>query len=232
MPALTLTAATREITGKKVKKLRREGLLPVSVYGKNIKSLSLSVPLKDFLRVYRESKETGLVELKYDGKSQHTLVSHVQIHPVTRQLLHAEFHAVKLTEKVKAAVPLVLAGDSPAVQNNLGILLQTLNNVEVEALPAELPENIAAEVSGLTEVGQQITVGDLPKVKGVEILTSNEEIVVKVAPTISAEAKKEAEEEAKKAAAAATAPVAETGKAETAPAAPPAGETSVEGKLS
>lgn len=206
MQALALSATERKITGKKVKKLRKEGLLPVSVYGKDVKSLALSVKLPEFMKVYGKAGETGLVELKFDGGSHHTLIANVQIHPVTRLPLHAEFHAVKLTEKIKANVPVELSGESPAVASNVGILLQTVKEIEVEALPTDLPEKIEIDVTKLAEIDQQITVGELSVPAGVVVLTAGEEVVVKVAPAISQETKKEMEaEEAAKAAAAETA---------------------------
>lgn len=212
MSVLTLTAQIREITGKKVKKLRKAGLLPASLYGKEVKSLALSIPIPDFMKVYGKAGETGLVELKYDGGSQHTLISNVQIHPVTRVPLHVEFHAVKLTEKIRAKVPVELVGESPAVQNNTGILLQTISEVEVEALPAKLPEKIFVDVSDLSRVEQQVTVAQLSVPTGVAVLMPGEEIVVKVAPAVSEETKKElaaAAAEALAAKEAATAPSAE-----------------------
>ncbi len=204
MKSITLEAKVRDISGKKVKSLRKQGILPAGVFGHNVKSVSLSVVAKDFNKVYKQAGETGLVELKYGDVSQHTLIADVQIHPLTRELLHIQFHAVNLLEKIKANVPLELVGDSPAVANNIGLLLQTLNEVEVEALPTDLPEKIDVEVATLSEVNQQVLVSQLTAPKGVEILTGAEEVVVKVAPLISEEAKKEAEEAAAKEAAAAT----------------------------
>lgn len=194
MKAIALNAEIRKVIGKKIAKLRKDGLLPVTVYGKDIKSESLTVPVKDFAIVYKQAGETGLVDLKYGKDSKHCLISDVQVHPLTRQILHVQFHAVKLTEKIKAKVPLELVGDSQAVINNTGLLLHTLNEVEVEALPADLPDKIDVDVSGLAEINQQITVGDL-KVS-VEILTPKEELIVKVVPAVSEEAKKEEAEKA------------------------------------
>lgn len=210
MKMTVLNASTREVTGKKVKKLRREGLIPVSVYGKEVKSMALSVSLKEFMTVYSKVGETGLVELKFEGKAQPTLVANVQIHPVTRAPLHVEFRAVKLTEKIKAKVPVELVGESPAVVNNIGVLLSTLSEIEVEALPADLPDKVEVDVTSLLEVNQQVTVGELSLPKSVEVLTSKEEIVVKVASAVSEETQKElAAEEAAK--------VAEEGSSEAAP---------------
>ncbi len=197
MKAITLNASVREETGKKVKKLRKQGLLPASVYGKDVKSKSLALPVKEFMKVYDKAGATGLVELKYGNESQHVLIKNVQIEPLTRGPLHAEFHAVKLTEKIKANVPVELVGESPAVANNVGILLQTLNEVEVEALPIDLPDKIEVDTNKLSDVGQQITVGELAIPEKVVILTDANEIVVKVAAAISEEAKAlEAEETA------------------------------------
>lgn len=223
MKAIPLTAEVRKEVGKRTQNLRKQGLIPATVYGREVKSVSLSMSVKDFMKVYGQAGETGLVDLKYGSTSQPTLISDVQFHPLTRLPLHVQFHAVKLTEKLKANVPLELVGESPAVVNNIGILLQTLNEVEVEALPTDLPEKIEIDTTQLSEIGQQITVADLKIPNGVELLTPKEEIVVKVASAISEEAKKEAEklaaEEAAKAAAAVaptegTAPVVETPKEE------------------
>lgn len=201
MKAIPLEATKREITGKKVKKLRKQGWLPVGVYGKDVKSKSLSVQLKDFYRVYEKAGETGLVDLKVDEKVTSVLIKNVQTHPVSRQFLHAELHAVKLTEKIKAKVPLEVSGESPAVVSGAGVLLSTISEVEVQALPAQLPENIDVNIDNLTEVEQQITVGELKVSEGVEILTSKDEIVVKIAPAVSEETAKElAAEAAEKAA--------------------------------
>ncbi len=210
MQAVQLSVKKRDILGKKVKRLRREGLLPASVFGKDVKSVALSVPAKDFMKVYSKVGETGLVELKYDSTTQHTLVSNVQIHPLSRQPLHVEFHAVKLTEKIKADVPLELVGaeESPVIQNNIGLFLQPINEVEVEALPTDLPDKIAIDVSKFTNVDEQITISQLVSPKGVTILTPGDQVVVKVASAVSEETQKELEaEEAAKAAESATAEV-------------------------
>jgi large subunit ribosomal protein L25 len=232
MKAIPLTAKDREIVGKKVKKLRAGGEVPATVYGKDLKSQSLLVDLKEFAKVFSASGETGLVDLKVGAKTIPVLIAQTQKHPVSHQILHVQFHAVKLTEKIKAHAPVELVGESPKVASNEGLLLQTLNEVEVESLPTDLPEKITVDVSSLTEIGQQITVGELPKVSGVEILTPAGEIIVKLDPAISAQAKKEAEEaeQAKKAAeeaatAAGTAPAEGTQPAQT-----PAAETKEEEK--
>ncbi len=199
MKAIPLKASIRVITGKKVKKERASGLLPASVYGREIKSSSLSLSLAEFLALYKRAGATGLIELSYATEKHPTLIKHVQYHPTTRLPLHVEFQVVSLTEKIRASVPLQLVGESPAVTSSVGIILQTLNEIEVEALPTNLPEAIVVDTSSLTMVDQRIVVGDLTAPVGVTILTGADEVVLSVASAVSQETQKElAEEEAAK----------------------------------
>lgn len=228
MKKYTLTAQTRDIVGRKVKKLRAQGQIPATVYGKNVKSVSVAVPVAAFEKVYKEAGETGLVELAVGKDVRPVLVHTLQKDSVTNQLLHIEFHQVDLKEKVHAKVPLILTGDAPAVVGKVGVLLTLIDEVEVEALPTELPEKLAVDVSKLKDVDQEVKVGDLTVASGVTLLTAKDQSVVRVGALISKEAEAEAAAEAAKAAAAAAeaaaAPPAEAPPAEAAPAAPPAGE--------
>lgn len=176
-----LEVQKRKVLGRKVKKLRRDGLLPANVYGKTVKSLSLEVPVKDFLKVYKEAGETGLIELKVDGETKPVLIHNVQLHPVTGDPLHADFHQVSLTEKTTAVVPIELAGEAPAVEQKIGVLIQTLSEVEVEALPQDFPDRLIVDVSGLNEVNDAVTVGDIKvDAKKVAIKADPAETVAKI----------------------------------------------------
>ncbi len=165
-----LEADERKILGKKVKKLRREGLLPANVYGKGIKSQSLQVKLADFQTVYKEVGETGLIDLKVDGKALPVLIKNLQMDYTANMPLHADFYQVNLKEKVKAMVPIELVGEAKAVTEKIGVLLQTLSEVEVEALPDKLPESIEVNIEHLAEVGDGINISDVKAPEGVEIL--------------------------------------------------------------
>jgi large subunit ribosomal protein L25 len=179
-----LRVERRKVLGKRIKKLRKEGILPANIYGKNIKSLAVQVSLKDFLPVYKKVGETGIVEVKVSGedKARPALIHNVQFNPTTDQPLHVDFHQVSLTEKITANIPIELTGKSPAVEQKIGVLIQPLNEVEVEALPTELPDQFTVDISSLKEVDQSITVGDLKLPTGVKILTSPKEILVKINP--------------------------------------------------
>src|SRR3989344_1004392 len=198
MKAIKLIAQERLVRGKKVRELRRAGKLPVGLYGRKIESVSLAVPGGEFSQVYATAGETGLVELKYGDKTEHVLIKEVQIDPISRQIVHAELQAVSLTEKIKASVAVEPVGESPAVRDKIGVLLQTLNEVEVEALPQDLPEKIGVRVEALVAVDDQVQVKDLKVPAGVEVLTDGEEIVVKIGEAVAEETAKEiAAEEAK-----------------------------------
>ena len=211
-----LVAQKRKVFGKKVKKLRKEGLIPAHVYGKGVKSIHISVDGKTFLPVFEEVGETGLVDLVVDKQKPRTvLISQVQRHPVTDQPLHVDLHQVALTEKVKAEIPIEIVGKSPAVEEKKGVLLTILGKVEVEALPADLPENIPVHISNLAEVDNVVKVADLKVGKKISVLTNPEEILVKIGPLVTAEVEEEIK--AEKAAAEAEAAAEEAKKTEEEP---------------
>jgi len=182
MTKLTLKAEERKMTGRKVRRLRKEGILPANIYGKNVKSVSIQVTHTDFLSVYKDAGETGIVEITLGGKTRPVLVNDLQVDPVTEAVLHVDFFQVNLKEKVTANVPVELIGESPAEKQRLGTLVQQLDEIEVEALPTNLPDKYEFDVSGLAEVDATVTVGDLKAIKDVEILTDKEQIVAKVEP--------------------------------------------------
>lgn len=208
-----LAVEKRKILGKQIKKLRREGILPGNIFGKNIKSTSVQVPLKTFSEVYKEAGSTGLVDLELDGKIIPVLIQDLQS-DYKGNVLHANFYQVNLKEKIKSAIPLEIVGEPKAVSEKLGLLINVLSEVEVEALPEDLPENIEVNVEHLAAVDEQITVADLKAPTGVEILTDPAQVVSKIDELVSKEAQELAAEEA----AAAEAAKAEAGAAEGAPA--------------
>lgn len=186
-----LVAEKRIILGKKLKKLRRDGITPGNVYGKNIKSQAIQVDSREFLNVYSEVGETGLVDLTLTDQTIPVLVQNVNKN-FRNQILHADFYQVNLKEKVKAAVPLIVVGEPKAVTDKIGLLMNILSEVEVEALPEELPENIEVDVEHLANVDDQITVGELKAPAGVEVLTDKEQVVSKIGELVTKEAQEEA----------------------------------------
>ena len=178
-----LKAVKRSVIGKKVKLLRKQGLLPCNVYGKKIDSTVLQVDYKDLNSVFKKVGETGLVDLKIDGeeKVRPVLIHEVQRHPVSSLLLHADFYQVDLKEKIKALIPVIAEDESPAVTEKKGVLLHVLSEVEVESLPTDLPERFIVSLAKLKELDEAILVKDLSyEANKITILTNPEEIIFKI----------------------------------------------------
>jgi large subunit ribosomal protein L25 len=190
-----LKAEPRTVLGKNVKKLRREGLLPGNVYGKGLSSASLQVSLTDFEKAHKEAGDTGLIDLQLNGASHPVLVKNLQMNYKSHSPLHADFYQVNLKEKVKATVPIVIVGEPKAVAEKVGMLIQPLSEVEIEALPDKLAENIEVNVEHLAALDDHILVGDLKAPEGVAILSAPDQTVVKIAELVAPEPEPEPEAE-------------------------------------
>jgi large subunit ribosomal protein L25 len=185
MTEIKLKAQKREITGKKVKNLRKDGLVPANVYGKKTNSVSLSLNEDEFAQVFKEAGETAVVKLMIDGDKEERpiLIQNIQKDPVTGKPLHVDLRQIILTEKVTAQIPVELSGESPAVEQKLGILIQTVNELEVEALPMDLPEHFVVDVSKLENVGDEVTIAALSYDKSkVEVKAEETQVLAKIDP--------------------------------------------------
>jgi len=180
-----LKVSKREIFGKKLKALRRDGILPANIYGKDIKSLAVQLPIKEFRDLYKEVGATGLIDVQVEGeKNRPVLIHDVHMDHINQVPLHADFFQVNLKEKVTTMVPVTLVGEPKAVAEKIGELLQTLNEIEVEALPADLPEKFEVDVTSLSELDAQITVADLKVPDGVRITSEPTSVVAKIAAKV------------------------------------------------
>jgi len=181
MDKYLLKAEERKILRRKVKKLRQDGILPANVYGATTKSMAVSLDLKAFEKAFSEVGETGLIDLEVGKEKRPVLVHNIQRDPVSDVVIHADFLEVDLKKKVEASVPVEIVGESPAEKQGLGTVVQQIDEVDVEALPADLPEKFEVDVSGLIEVDQAIFVKGLKYEKTkVEVKNGPEEIIVKV----------------------------------------------------
>ncbi len=158
-----LKAKERKIFGRKVKQLRRAGFIPANVFGPKTKSKALTLDKSEFLKIFNQSGETTLIDLVVEGEKnpRPVLISNLHIHPVTSEILHVDLHQVDLKSKTTANIPIEIVGESPAVKVG-GVVVTLLKEVEVEALPTDLPEKIEVDISNLTEIGSSILVKDLP----------------------------------------------------------------------
>lgn len=190
-----LKVAPREVLGKKVKALRREGITPANIYGNKVDSQAVQMPSDELLRVLKLAGRNEIVYIQLDGgDARPTFVHDIQRNPITDVILHVDFLQIDLSKKLKIDVPLHLEGTPPAVETYQGILVQSLDHVTVETLPTSVPSFIVADVSVLEEIDQALHVSDLPLPEGVEMVTDGEQLIAKVAPP-AVEVVEEEEEE-------------------------------------
>lgn len=177
---LTLTVQPRTVFGKKLKSLRKEGNIPAAIYGPGYKSQSVSVSFKDFVKIYKKAKETGVVYLKFNSDELPILIKNVQRHPVNDRILHIDFRKIDLKQKIQTAVPVKATGQSEAISQKGGILLTQSESLLIEALPTDIPQQLEVDISRLKEIGQEIKVSDLPKSDKYEVKDDSNKIIVSV----------------------------------------------------
>jgi len=177
---LVLKVDPRTVFGKKLRKLRHGGVIPGNIFGPEFKSISVSTQFKDFVKVYKTAKETGIVYIALDKEEIPVLIKQVQRHPVNDSVLHVDFRKVDLKKKIQTEVPVKATGISEAVAQKGGVLLTLSETLLVEALPGDIPQQIDVDISSIKELGQEIKVSDLPKSAVYEIKTPVEKVVVSV----------------------------------------------------
>jgi len=182
MDKLELKVTNREILGKKVKHLRRQGITPVHLFGHGIESLALQCDAVQIERVLSQAEQTGLISLKLDNEKRPRTVMVRAFDRDWRkgQLLHVDFYQVKLREKLKLEVPVVLVGEAPALKSKDNMLEHELDTLTIECLPAKIPANIEVDISSFTEPGQAIRVKDIILGEDIAILNDPELVVAKI----------------------------------------------------
>ena len=183
MEKIELTAHKRDLRGKKVRFLRRQGITPVNLYGQGIKSNALQIETPALKKALAQAGRTSLISLKI-GSAKHqnmAIVRDIQRDPVKGELVHVDFYQVRMDQKLKLGVPLVLVGKAPAVKEQGGILVHELSTLAVECLPDNMPHSIELDISGLVELDQALHVKDLRIPEGVTVLTEPEKVVAKIA---------------------------------------------------
>ena len=196
MDNLTLTLSPRDVVGKKVKRLRRQGLVPVHYFGNGTESLPMQVEGAVLRRVLPRAGTNVPISIDIEGSGGENIcfVKEVQRHPVTEDILHVDFLRVDVTQSIRAEVPIILEGIAPAARDLGGTLLQTLDTVLVEALPMRIPASFTIDVSGLDDFDKTIRVDSLTLSADVTILADPGQMITTVVrPRIEEEP--EAEEE-------------------------------------
>jgi large subunit ribosomal protein L25 len=174
----TISATKRTVTGKKVKTLRRQGLIPATVYGKGYEPVSVQLEDRAFNTLYRRAGRTSLIDLMIDGAQTSVFIQEVQRHPLSRGIIHIDFKVVDLKVAIQVEVPIVAVGESPLAARGDALLNHALSVVLVEALPAELPQHIEVDVSVLDDMDKSIHVRDV-KIDGkYKILTDADAVLL------------------------------------------------------
>lgn len=179
--AFSLSAEARTITGRKVASLRKDGLVPAVTYGHNKKTETITVPAKEFMKVYKQAGQSSLIDLTIgNNKPVKVLIQEVQIDAVKAICLSADFYIVNLKEKLRANVPLKFVGVSDAVDVLGGNFIAAKDEVEIECLPDNLMSEITVDISPLKTFDDSLYVKDLIVNEGVEILDDLEEVVASI----------------------------------------------------
>lgn len=177
---LSLIAKPREVIGKKVKALRKKGLLPGVIYSEGKPADSLEMNLGEFQKVWKEAGESSIIELDMDGQKKNVLIKDVQTDPIKDTPTHVDFYSVRMDKRIEAMVPLSFAGEAPAVKNLGGVLVKVIYELEVEALPANLPSELEVNISKLAMFEDRFLVSDLKLPEGVKVLANRQEIIALV----------------------------------------------------
>ena len=184
MDVPSLKLAPRSVTGKKVKELRRQGVVPVHVYGREMPALALQVEGQVLRRILPQVGTNVPLSVEVDGVKGASIcfVREVQRHPVTEDVLHVDFLRVDVSQTIRAEVPVVLVGNAPAVRQLGGTLLQPTQNILVESLPMNVPASIELDVSILEDFEKGIFVRDVSVGPDVTIITDPDELIARVSP--------------------------------------------------
>src|SRR3989344_6544552 len=184
---IELGAEKRTAIGGRLNSLRQSGYVPAILYGKDQEPLPVQVPLRDFVKALESAGESTLVYINVDGQSYPTIIHDVAKDPVTDGVLHADFYKVRLDQKIKARVPVVFAGESPAVRDSKGIFVRNVNELEVEGLPQDLPHEVTIDISTMNNFGDQILAKDIKLAPGLKIVAEEDEIIATVQEPMSQE---------------------------------------------
>ncbi|HDO23858.1 MAG TPA: 50S ribosomal protein L25 [bacterium] len=177
---MQLNAETRNIFGKKLEKERKEGKLPAVLYGKKVENEPLFVDAKEFNKVWEEAGENTIIKLKTSASDVEVLIQDVDLDPMKNKPLHIDFLAVEMDKPITAAVPLIFEGIASSVKELGGVLVKVIHEIEVEALPKDLPHEIKIDISKLATFEDKIHLGDIVLPKGVKIIGSSEEVAALV----------------------------------------------------
>lgn len=173
MTKINVKISPREVVGKKVKELRKEGQVPVSLYGPKYESRNFAVNAREMGKVFADAGYSNIIDAAIDGEdAERLLIKEMQVNPVTDEILHVSFYVIDRKTAITANVPVVIIGESPVVDTGEGFVVPSLDAITIRCLPDQLMSEIQVDVSGLAEIGASITVSDIKLPEGVELDSS------------------------------------------------------------
>lgn len=198
---LKLEAQTRDVFGKKLKSNPpaggggKKGKIPAVVYGPKNPTVSIFIPAQEFEKIWKQAGESEVINLEIEGKGVEVLIHDVDINPITDEPRHADFYAALADKPIRANIPLVFIGIAPAVKEQGGLLVKVLHELEIEALPKDLPKKIDVDLSVLANIGDHINAGDIKLPTQVKSIAKLEDTVA-VVETPKEEEKEEEQQQA------------------------------------
>lgn len=184
---MDLAVKSRQMVGKGVKALRKEGLIPAELYGHGVKNVHLSVQAKEFAKVFKEAGTNTVVTLLIDKEKKPAIIHDMVRNYLSGEIDHVDFYQVKMDEKIKSKIPLEFVGVSIAVKEKQGILNKSMTEIEVEAFPQDLPHRLTVDISTLDDLNKSVYVRDIKIPKGVEVLVAPDTAVVTATPPLAEE---------------------------------------------
>ena len=183
---MDLQVQKREMSDKAAA-LRQKGLIPVELYGKDVENVHAVVVAKDFKKVFKEAGESTVVNAILDGKKYPVVIHDVSYDGVSGDILNIDLYKVRMDEKIKLMIPIEFIGISPAVKEKNGLLIKSLHEIEVEALPMDVPHNFEVDISKITDIDQSLYVKDLNISKSVKVMVDPETVVATVTAKLTEE---------------------------------------------
>ncbi len=176
---MELAVQKRNILGKQLKTLRKQGFIPAEFYAHGAENIHLSVPVKEFSKIFKEAGESTVIKMDIDGEKIDVLIHDVQKNSLTDVISHIDFYGIKMDEKIQLKVPFLFIGESAAVKEG-GVLVKAMHELEIEALPADLPRHIEIDLAKLANIGDSILVKNLNLGKKVKVLVDADTVVATI----------------------------------------------------
>lgn len=185
--SIELKAENREQFGRELTALRAKGFIPAELYGHGLANAHLSIVKKEFIKVFKQAGESTMIDLLVAGKKHPVMIHDVTVHPVSDEIMSIDFYQVRLDQKIQIKVPVVFVGEAPAVKEKQGVLVKAMNEIKVEALPADIPHTIEVDLAFLADIGIDLHISDLKLPKTVKVLEDATFVVATVTARMTEE---------------------------------------------